>query len=243
MAEPLEVLPKAIWAANKALAIDPACEPALVTMLLLRANHEFRWAETDRGLSGVHEAHSRYRRALWYLRPRGRFDEAESAVGGDAAARAWIAFERGDLGSAARWSNCAELDSWLGCWVRAWTLLTLGKPRQAAEVCQAALQFEPGNSWLEAALATSLVQQRQITAARSLIEQPHWKPASFAIPALVALGDTDSAFVVARDALRRRDPGLITALRLPLLAPLRSDSRYAALHADLGISTTTSCPA
>jgi hypothetical protein len=242
MAEPLEVLPKAIWAANKALAIDSECEPALVTMLLLRANHEFRWSEVDRGLAEVHDTHSRYRRALWYLRPSGRFDEADAAVGEDPPARAWLALERGDIGSAARWSSCADLDSWLGCWVRAWTLLALAKPRQAAEVCQAALQFEPGNSWLEAALATSLVQQRQIPAARSLIEQPHWKPASFALPALVALGEVDSAFAVARDALRRRDPGLITVLRLPLLVALRTDPRYVTLHGHLGIPLTSSCP-
>jgi hypothetical protein len=243
MAEPVEVVPKAIWAAKKALALDAGCEPAKVTLLLLRANHELRWSEVQPGLDDLHDAHSRYRRALWYLRPCGRFEEAEAAVADRPAARAWIALERGDLPSAIRWSASAELDSWLACWVRAWTLLAVDQPRQAAEVCQAALQLEPGNSWLEGTLAAALVLQRQTHRARTLMDQPHWKPASFAIPALVASGEIDRAFTAARDALRRRDPGLVTALRLPLVAPLRGDTRYVSLSAELGISARVSYPA
>jgi serine/threonine protein kinase len=230
MGEPAEVLPKAIWAAKKAIDRDPGSEGPRLTLALLRANHEYVWNDVRRSISNISSYAGRYRQALWYLRPTGRFDEAEAAVQQDHAARAWLSLERGDLTAAARHASTAELESWLGCWVQAWTFLANGRARQALETCQGALRLEPGNPWLESALATALAMQKHVDAARKLIGQPHWKPASFPIPALIALGEADRAFTAAERALRRRDPGLITVLRLPLMQPFRNDSRYRDLH-------------
>jgi hypothetical protein len=139
------------------------------------------------------------------------------------------------VATAARRASAADLESWLACWVQAWTFLAHGRTRQAVEICQGALRLEPGNAWLESPLATALAMQKHAEAARRLIEQPHWKPASFPIPALLALGETDRAFETAEHALRRRDPGLITVLRLPGFQPYRNDSRYRNLHKSLNL--------
>lgn len=236
LAEPAEVLPKAIWAAKKAIDRDPLAEEPRVTLSLLRANHEYKWHDVRASLDNVFSDSSQYRRALWYLRPVGHFDEADMLVQHDSAARAWLALERGDIACATRHAAAADLESWLGCWVQAWTFLTQHRTRQAIELCQGALRLEPGNPWLESALAAGFALQRQPDAARKLIQQPHWKPASFPVPALIALGDVDLAFTTAERALRRRDPSLISVLRLPILQPYRSDARYTSLLAAMNLS-------
>lgn len=235
MGEPAEVLPKAIWAAKKAIERNPVAQEPRIVIALLRANHEYCWNDVRQAVDSAASNGMRHRRALWFLRPLGRFEEAEADVAGDAAALAWLALEKGDLGQAMRHASVADLDSWLACWVHAWTFLANGRARQAIEVCEGALRLEPGNSWLESVLAAALAMNRQPDSARKLIGQPHWKPASFAVPALIALGEPDAAFERARGALRRRDPGLVTALRLPSMQPYRNDERYRELMAGLNL--------
>jgi Flp pilus assembly protein TadD len=232
MGEPAEVLPKAIWAAKKAMERDARAQTPRVVLALLRANHEYRWTEVGQTLEGA----APNSRALWFLRPMGRFDEAEALVRDDPAAVAWLSLERGDLTKAVRAASAADLDSWLACWVQAWALIASGRVRQAIETCEGALRLEPGNSWIESALATALAMNRQREAARRIIGQPHWKPASFPVTTLIALGETDAAFGKARGALQRRDPRLITVLRLPTLQPYRTDARYRELIEGLNLA-------
>jgi hypothetical protein len=236
MAEASETLPKALWAARKALDMAPSSESVQVTVALLRANCDLKWQETLTALNRPLSDHDRYRRGLWCRRPLGHFSEAMADVGHDGAAKAWIALESGDLASVERFALSADLNSWIACWARAWTLIAAGRTRHAIETCSSALRMEPGNGQLASALAVAYVLDRQSEKAHAIVSDARWRPASFAIPVWAAAGETDLVFTAARDALSRRDPGLITALRLPVLQPLRGDPRYAELLRSLNLS-------
>jgi hypothetical protein len=167
--------------------------------------------------------------------PLGHYSEAMEDVGQDGAARAWIALESGDLASVERFALSADLNSWIACWARAWMLIAAGRTRHAIEICSSALRMEPGNAQLESALAAAYVVDRQRQKAPAILSDARWRPASFAIPVWAAAGETDLVFSAAHDALSRRDPGLDTALRLPVVQPLRRDPRYAAVLRSLDL--------
>lgn len=134
MSEASEALPKALWAARKALELDPNSEPAHVSVALLRANCDLRWQDALAALDRPLPDRERYRRWLWYRRPLGHFAEAMADVGSDGAARAWIALE-GEVASVERYALTADLNlnSWVACWARAWALLAAGRIRNAIE--------------------------------------------------------------------------------------------------------------
>jgi hypothetical protein len=235
MREPSDAAARAVWAASKAIEMDPHSEKAHVTLGLVRATHDLRWADGGSVLENARSAHHRMLRALFYWRPLGAFDKAEAGASGDFAALAWIALEQGDLAAAQQHSGRADLESWIGMWVHAWTLLAHGRAREAIETCQAAQQIEPGNAMVESALAAAYAMHRQPEMARRLVDRPVWRPAWFAMPHYIVAGETDRAFEAARHALHRRDPGLITMLRLPLMRPWMSDPRYRELLSALGL--------
>lgn len=233
--DPGEAAPKAIWAASKAIGIEEESESAHVTLGLIRANYDLRWEQARPLVDRARSRHQKLRRALFYLKPAGCFQEAEVDAVGEPSTLAWIALEKGDLAVADRCAAQAELESWIGCWVRAWTLLARGRTREAIETCYAAEAIEPLNPLIESALAVALTMHKQTEAARRLIERPVWRPASFPVAWLIAAGSVDRAFDVARTALQRRDPGLITILRLPVLRPYRAEPRYRELLTALGL--------
>jgi tRNA A-37 threonylcarbamoyl transferase component Bud32 len=235
MREPSDAAAKSVWAATKAIEMEPNSEKAHVTLGLIRANHDLRWAEGGALLEHARSPHHRILRALFYWRPLGAFDKAAAGASGDSAALAWIALEQGDLAAAQQHSARADLESWIGMWVHACTLLAHGRAREAIETCQAAQQIEPGNAMVESALAAAYAMHRQTETARRLVDRPVWRPAWFAMPFHFVLGETDRAFEAARHALHRRDPGLITMLRLPLMRPWVSDPRYRELLSALGV--------
>ncbi|MBC8167974.1 MAG: protein kinase [Bryobacteraceae bacterium] len=235
MREPSEAAPRSVWAATKAIEMDANSDRAHVALGLIRANYDLRWAEARPLLEHARSAHHRLRRALFFLRPLGLFEEAEADAANDSPTLAWIALEKGDLLAAERHASQADLDSWIAIWVHAWSLMARGRPRDAIETCQSAQELEPDNPMIESALATAYVMHKQADAAKRLLERPGWRPASFPVPCLLAMGQADRAFEVARTALQRRDPGLLTVLRLPMMRPYRTDPRYRELMTALGV--------
>lgn len=229
--EPAEVWPKAAWAARKA----PQDESAAVTAALTVAYDQYAWEAASDQLRRVTREGSRLRRALWLLRPMGRFDEALRDAANDPPAHAWIALECGDVDAASSIAADCDLGSWIGCWVRAWSLLSQGRFRHAAEACSAGLELEPESALLQSALATACVFLKDSAGIRRLIEQPHWRPASFAVPVWAALGQPDQAFAAAERAVKSRDPLLVTSLRMPACRRLQSDPRYAAILAAMNL--------
>jgi hypothetical protein len=155
----------------------------------------------------------------------GRFDEAAETVGEHWQARAWIALESGELSNASAFASRCEADGWIGWWVRAWCAINDGQYKRATDACRSGLAIEPANPLLESALATACVFLKDAAGARSLIEQPQWRPPSLPVPFWAALGQIDYAFASAWRALEQRDPLLVTALRMPVCRVLQADAR------------------
>ena len=236
LAEASEALPKALWAARKALDLDAANESVQVTVALLRANCDLRWQESLGVLERPLADRDKYRRGLWSRRPLGHFAHAMADVGSDGAARAWIALESGDVAAVEHFASFAERNSWIAAWARAWALIASGQARQAIEICSEALRAEPGHAQLESALAAACAFDGKTDRAHGIVTDSRWRPASFAMPVWAAAGETDLLFTAARDAVARRDPGLITAMRLPVMQKYRSDPRYTEVLRELNLA-------
>jgi predicted Ser/Thr protein kinase len=227
MRDPADAVPKAVWSAGKAGAASAA---ARLAVALLEANCRFQWRDIAICSGGDAE-----RRALWYLRPLGRFAEAMEAVGGRKELAAWIALESGRPDQANRLAMEAPIDSWIACWVQAWAAIASGRIRQAVELAEAGLLFDSGSPWLGSALASAHGLNGRRSRAEAFLSQPHWQPPSAAVPVLMALGETERAMQAALKAVELRDPCLITAIRLPVSAPLRAHARYPELLRRLGL--------
>jgi tRNA A-37 threonylcarbamoyl transferase component Bud32/tetratricopeptide (TPR) repeat protein len=237
MREPSDAMPKAEWAARKALEIDPACEQAEVTLGIVTAAYHFRWEEAGRHFAKARSPEARVRTAMWYLRPLGDFEAAERMLEGDALALAWISLEKGAYDEAAQHAARSGRHHWIAAWVFAWVLLARGLAKDAVKICERGLETEPGHPLLESALATAYARNGQPEAARRLLRSD---PAWFPIPVRAALNDADAAFAAAQDAVRRRDAGVITAVRLPGAEVVRVGPRFAALVREMRLDSPRS---
>ena len=226
--DPSDAVPKAIWAADKAGSESGS---ARLTVALLSANCRHKWNE----LPPAQSLRDVRRRAFWYLRPLGRFDEAMSALEGRRDLQSWIALESGRTEEAVWLALQAPADSWIAAWVQAWAAVAFGRVPQAIARCEAGLLLEPGNPWLRSALAAAQALAGERDRAAGFLSQPHWHPPSAAIPVLIAGGETERAVSAAFDAVAQRDPGVFTAVRLPVSEPLRRHIRYPELLRRLGL--------
>jgi hypothetical protein len=177
---------------------------------------------------------------MWYLRPLGQFDAAERMVEGDALALAWILLEKGAYDEAAQHAARSGRQHWIAAWVFAWVLLARGLAKEAAGICERGLETEPGQPLLASALATAYARNGQTDAARRLLRSD---PAWFPIPALAALNEANAAFSAAQESVRRRDAGVITALRMPGTEVVRVGPRFAALVRELRLDIPRSTQA
>jgi tetratricopeptide (TPR) repeat protein len=227
--EPADAMPKAEWAAQKAVEIDSGCEQAQVTLGIVTGYFKFRWEQAKTHFAHVRSPESKLRYAMWFLRPLGMFAECENLLKGDELSLAWVALEQGSPEAAAEHASQSGQHHWIAAWVFSWALLERGCVKEAVDLCQRGLQLEPGQPYLEATLATALAKQGQSEAARRMLRPEKRVPAWFGIPVHAALGDPDSGFAAARESVQRRDAGVITALRMPGTAAVRTGVRFGEL--------------
>jgi tRNA A-37 threonylcarbamoyl transferase component Bud32/tetratricopeptide (TPR) repeat protein len=226
---------KADWAARKALELEPGSEQAHVSVGLVEAWSRGRWREARDHLVHAQSPDARLRRALWYLRPLGLFAEAEAGLWGHPLGLAWLYLEAGDLRSAAAQAGAADRQHWIASWALAWSLLERGQTADAIGLCRRALLLEPEQPYLDSVLAVGLALGGDTDAARKMMSPARWVPPSFAIPIRAVFGDIDGVFASAAEAARQHDPCLITNLRMPPCAELKSDPRYAAVLQQIGL--------
>jgi eukaryotic-like serine/threonine-protein kinase len=246
-----EAMPKAEWAARKALSIDPKTERAHACLGVVLGTADHDWAAAADSFRRAIEINAaappvRQSYALWHLVPLGRIPEAiesmEIAVRGEpASARrlaslAYVRYLNREFDAAARLCRAAlEADGncWLAHWTLAWVLLATWQNEQALAHARTALAAENSTGWTKAlhAIATAAAGDAEPSGAAVAAMEAAGEDRSLAWAALirVASGDLDRAFRNAARAIQERDPIAPVVMRHPLFDVHRSDSRYNAI--------------
>jgi serine/threonine protein kinase/Tfp pilus assembly protein PilF len=247
-----DAMPKAEWAARKAISIDANAERAHACVGVVLGMFEHSWdeaAESFRYALQINGASPPVRQAhaLWHLAPLGRMPEAvenlQIAVHGEPrsarrlAALGYVQCLNRDLDQAERSCRGAlEADEtyWLAHWAMGWVLLAARQNKQALVHATSAMTQSIASAWAMAlhAIANAAAGDPN-PASRAIAEMETEGRAarSLAWAALIraAMGDADQAFRGAARAVQERDPIAPFVLRNPVFDAYRSDARYNAI--------------
>jgi serine/threonine protein kinase/Tfp pilus assembly protein PilF len=243
-----DAMPKAEWAARKALSINAGTERAHACIGIVYGLYEYNWedaaASFRRALEvNVKSASVLESHALWHLVPLGRLSEAIDQMGkairiepGSARRLAGLAYVRylnREFDQTVQLCRAAlDLDAgcWLAHWVLSWALMATRQHHSAFEHARAALSIESSSAWTRAlhAIAEAAVDPERAGAAAPGCESDCGGLAWAALIRLAA-GDADKAFRAAARAVQQRNPMMPVIIRHALFDNYRSDSRYAAI--------------
>ena len=257
---PRETVPKAKWAAGRALELDPTVSEAGSLMAVLAGIYDYDWAEGARRFKEVLELDptspvARFRYSIFHLRPLDRLEEA--------LAELRRALEHDPL-SVLIQTNIGNL------------LYYLRRYKEAVGQLHGAIRLDPGFYPAHAMLATALVQQGKLdeavasvesastlsgrnalvvgelaafcaraghtARARELLAELEQRSAVAYVPGTsiaciyAGLGESDAAFQWLERAVEERDPFATTVRNDPFYDPLRADPRYSGLLARMGFT-------
>jgi serine/threonine-protein kinase len=252
-ARPCEVLPAALVAVERALEIDPYCAAAYSIRGALRAVYQYDWTGAREDFTRSHQlnpsdALTYYRRAVWYLRPFGRWQEGlEELQRGIELDPLW-AFTRSAepyflirLGQSSqavqRARDVMELFPWywLGYFVAATVLGMSGLGDDALSVLKRGLATDPENVFLLAALARDhgrRGEREAIRIFRQLDETARMKyisPSALTIAA-IGCGDVEQTYEWLNKGVDEHDPLIITISGNAPFTGHEQDSRFRALR-------------
>ena len=257
-ASPLEEWAQARKSAAKAIETDPEFADAHAAVGFVKAAGDFQWQEGLRAIDtalGMNPASARIH--FWradVLQCLGRSEEALAAalraVELDPLSTLYRYFCAMDwliVGQPERAAEHArstlEIDPNypLGQLALGEAYSLLGRYEEGIALMETAVQTVSGYFTPAGFLACGYIRAgRRSDAERYLAElleekrRRYMPPGTLALVA-VAVGDVESAFQLAEEGVRERDPNLSMAIRSPYFRPLQSDPRYAGLLRDMNL--------
>ena len=260
---PREAFSAGLWAALRAVEIDNTLAETHALLGQFRKVPDYNWAEVQREMDLALELDPvspvvRFRRALSWLVPMGRIEEAVAELENaleldpmDLGMRSWL----GVMQWFARQYDRADETVRLLRQVApnsVWAYDVLGEIRcQEHKFEEAVAAFRRGGvlsgsaralpsvAWLGFALA----QSGNVAEARALLKRLHDKAEHAYVPATTfawthfGLGEIDEAFVWMERAIDEIDPLMGPIKSYPHLDPIRSDPRFAALLRKMNLAT------
>jgi serine/threonine-protein kinase len=255
---PREAFPKALAAANRALALDDSLATAYISRAYVRLYHEWQWAAAEED----------FRRAVtqapgygtgWHqygnlLVARGRFAEAVAAMRRSVdceplhlvanAAIGWALYYAGNLPEAiAQYQATIELDGtfmlshlWLG-----YALVQSGRFDEALTEFETAARIAgrgPIHVAAEArahAAAGRLIESDRLLVELEAMAHQRFVPGYDIAAVHAAAGDATAAFAQLERAVEEREHELVLLAVDPALAPLRHDPRFARVAGRVGV--------
>ena len=172
-----EVLPKALAAAERAIALAPDAAEGFIARGFVRGTCQYDWhaagADFDRALELNPESPlAHYRRAVWYLMPLGRMDEtvteARRSAELDPLSPLYRGVEATALNFAGRRQESIECSrkaiemfppSFMLCFTTGMALAGSGALDDAEAILERGLQNDPGSAWLMATQAAVYARQ------------------------------------------------------------------------------------
>ena len=259
-----DAVAKALAAAEKAIQLNPGEVDGYLARGLIRGTCEHDWRGAAQDFDRALQLHpdssaAHYRRAIWYLVPIGRLEEAvietQRALELDPLSapgrfvEAWILHLTGRGQAAVEHTRVALAmfpNSILGSWMSGFVLAGQGLFEEAEAVLQRALRIDPENIWVNSILAAVHARQTQFSddsvrsleraseASRILAELEELSRRQYVTPLALAmpyttLGDLEKAYEWFERAIEERETWLASVLREPLYAEALAGPRYQAL--------------
>lgn len=217
---------------------------------LVRAAYEYNWSEAGDDFARALTMNPAFslaynRRAVWYLHPLGRLDEALSLTKRGLEldplslvlriSEAFLLHSMGNGPEAIR--TAREVlrlfpNFWLACFLCGTVLTAQGLHEETDAVVRKGLEIDPGNVHLLAYMGYNLGQQGKLEEAKRVLAQlealPRTQYVSSCAMAIAAAGcgDLDGSFRWLEKAVEEREPMAVILFRNPLLAAAQSHPRY-----------------
>lgn len=256
---PADAFPRALRAAQRALAIDPCCAAAHTSLAYATAHYDWQWSSAERQFERALAldpayAHAHHWQAHLLVAQR-RFEDALAAgqralelqpldviINVHLAWHHWLARDaQAAIEQADRTAHLDETDHWPP-FFRGMACALCGRADDAVDALREACGLSKGNAVMRAGLGYAYAAAGDVRAARRVLREfdaAAGEQHRFAYEAAVihaGLGDADDAFARLHDALAARS-GWMPYLGVdPRLDPLRADPRYAALERRLGLA-------
>ena len=256
---PNEVMPIAREAAERALGIDPALGEAHATLGTVRALFEWDWDRAEDSFRRAVSLSPRdptvwQRRAMNVLVPRGKFDEARSAIDRArvldplsmviATSVGAIYQLSGDAAGAVRaLKRAMDIDAGfvMSHYFLGGALRETGDLVGSAEAYRSAIATSGGTPEMKAGLAQTLARQGELGEAGALLAELTSLASSRHVSACLlaqvhaSLGDTDAALDALDRAAEEHDAELVFVGARPVYSILGGSARYSALRARVGV--------
>ncbi len=255
---PREAFPRALAAADRALALDDTLAAAYCSRGYVRLYHEWQWAAAEDDFHHALDLAPDYATGWHYygnlLVQQGRFPEAEAAMQ-QAVTREPLSLIANAAGGwaeyyARRWDSAIahhrstiELDPsfmlghlWLGH-----ALVQAGAPDEAAAEYETAIRLSGRSAITVAALARVLAaagrreESDRLLAELDELAQHRFVPQYDLAVVHAAAGDHEAAFGRLERALAEREHELVFLAVDPALDPLRGDPRFGSLAERVGL--------
>jgi serine/threonine protein kinase/Tfp pilus assembly protein PilF len=261
---PRDTVAKALAAAEKAIQLNPGGVDGYLARGFIRGTCEHDWPGAAQDFDHALQLNpdsptAHYRRAIWYLVPVGRIEEAvvetQRALELDPLSapgrfvEAWILHLAGRGQAAVEHARVALQmfpNSILGSWLSGFVLAGEGLFEEAESVLRRALDIDPKNIWVSSILAVVYARQTQLTddwvgslqqageVSRILDELEELSTRKYVTPLAfamphAALGDVEKAYEWFEKAFEERETWLAPVLREPLYAEALAGPRYQAL--------------
>jgi TolB-like protein/tRNA A-37 threonylcarbamoyl transferase component Bud32/lipoprotein NlpI len=255
---PREAFPRALAAANRALALDDSLAAAYCSRAYVRLYHEWRWAAAEEDFRRALDLAPEYATGWHYygnlLVQQGRVPEAEAAMQ-QAVTREPLSLIANAAGGwadyyARRWDSAIahhrstiELDPsfmlghlWLGH-----ALVQAGEPDEATTEYATAIQLSGRSAIAVAGLARACAsagrrrESDRLVAELDELARQRFVPQYDIAAVYAASGDPDAAFPRLSRALEEREHELVFLAVDPVMDPLRTDPRFASIAARVGL--------
>jgi serine/threonine protein kinase len=222
--EPKLLLPKAEWAAKRALELNPKEAGAHAALAMVEAIYHGRWDQSRLHLAQIDPNEPNFQPYLFVLAAGFKFAPAGTSPGA-VTFRALAQYLAGNpdaaCASAASAINSAPL-FWPAIFVRS---LADGSSHPPS-----------GISWSQGVIARRGLQEaRDVVEALLAQRQSRYVPSSLFATAFLTQGDLEKAFAALDRAASERDPFLPMVLMDPALEPLRSEPQIVAVLQKTGL--------
>ena len=250
---PRQALSAGLWAALRAVEIDPALGESRGALGLFRGALEHDWVEAERELATAVELDPssplvRFRYTLGLLVTHGRVEEAVAELDRalefdplNAGMHLWLGIYHWmarDYERALQETEfCEEIDAgnYLNAMMTGVILRESGRLEEAIAPQRRAVELSGGTPHTLGWLGLALAQSGETAEARAVLRRLQAiRERAYVLPTSVAwvhvgLGELDEAFAWMERAVDERDPNIPGVKSFPFLDPLRGDPRYLAL--------------
>jgi tetratricopeptide (TPR) repeat protein len=255
---PAEAFPRALAAANRALALDDSLAAAYCSRAYVRLYYQWQWAASEEDFRRAEALAPDYATASHQygnlLVQRGRFAEAEAAMRRAVASEPLLLIANAAVGWAqyyarhydaaiAQYRSTIELDRtfalghlWLGH-----ALVQIGAFEEAVREFETTIQLSGRGAITIAGLAKAQAAAGRRSEAHRLVAEldelgrQRFVPQYDIAAVYVAAGDPDAAFARLERALDDREHELVFLAVDPAMASLRDDPRFASLARRIGL--------